>query len=252
MDITDLKERYLYLLRESLVDAIYKEGQLTHKGEPLTEKRVGCGNYWPLRAHTMVGRQRLDNIKYCIEYCLEHNIPGDFLEAGVWRGGACIYAAAVLKVNGSNRKVYVADSFSGVPPPDKINYPQDKKDNHYLKTYLSVSQKKVEDNFRIYDLLYENVIFVKGLFKDSLPKLDVKSLAVLRVDGDMYSSTMQVLDALYDKVPIGGFVILDDFSKRTHASLRAKEGAIDFRAKRNVPGRMYRIDYQSVYWQKEA
>lgn len=222
MDNADLRERKLHLLRESLVR----------------------------RTHTMLERTRLDEIKYCLEYCLKNDIPGDFIETGVWRGGACIFAKGVLEArNVKNRKVYVADSFEGLPKPEPEKYPLDKEDRHYTYDYLRVSQEEVESNFRIYNLLDENVIFVKGFFEHSLPKLDMKSLAVLRVDCDMYSSTTQVLEALYDKLSVGGFIILDDFAKVSH-SYHAKDAVIHFRNKRNITEKMIRDNY-SAYWQKE-
>ena len=97
MDIACLRERYLYLLRECLVDGIYKEDQVTLKGTSLPPNKVGEGFYFPKKAHTMLGRKKLDNIKHCMEYCLNNNIPGDFIETGVWRGGACIFMKGILK-----------------------------------------------------------------------------------------------------------------------------------------------------------
>ena len=181
LETFDLKEKYLYLLRECLVDAIYKENRVTadfegtRRNRPLLPSEIGGGSYYPKHAHTMLSRGKLDNIKYCIEHCLKNDVPGDFLEAGAWRGGACIFAAGVFKANGVDRKVYVADSFEGMPHPDPKKYPQDRKDQHHKRKFLCVNQVEVIENFSLYHLLDENVVFVKGFFEHSLPKLDVES-----------------------------------------------------------------------------
>ena len=120
-------------------------------------------------------------------------------------------------------------------------------DNWYEKKAV----KEVKKNFRLYNLLTDNVIFVEGFFEKTLPNLDIESLAVLRVDGDMYSSTIQVLESLYDKVSNNGLIILDDFPEVTHGAYRAKKAALDFRLKRGIDSPIIRIDECSAYWQKE-
>lgn len=68
---------------------------------------------------------------------------------------------------------------------------------------LSVSLEKIQDNFRRFGLLDDQVQFLKGWFEDTLPKAPIDRLAILRLDGDMYASTMDVLNALYYKVSKG-------------------------------------------------
>ena len=76
---------------------------------------------------------------------------------------------------------------------------------------LAVPLERVQDNFRRYGLLDEQVRFLKGWFRDTLPTAPIERLAVLRLDGDLYESTIQALDGLYDKLSAGGFVIVDDY-----------------------------------------
>ena len=137
-----------------------------------------------------------------------------------------------------------------MPLPEIEKYSLDKHDKHYKQEYLRISQEEVEKNFSLYNLLDENVIFVKGFFEYSLPGLNIETIAVLRIDCDMYSSTTQVLDSLYDKVANEGFIILDDFARRSR-SYHAKETAIDFRSKRNITDPLIRTDDESAYWQKK-
>ena len=116
---------------------------------------------------------------------------------------------AILMAYGiKNRTVWVADSFEGLPSPDS-QYPADTGDIHHLyKEVLAISLEQVQENFRRYDLLDGQVHFLKGWFKDTLSNAPIEHLAILRLDGDMYSSTMEALQALYDKLSPGGFLIM--------------------------------------------
>jgi hypothetical protein len=177
------------------------------------ESRDNLQNLDPITRLTMLPKETLENIEFCLNKCIEENIPGDFVETGVWRGGACIFAREILKEKKENRKVYVCDSFEGLPFPDAVNYPRDAGDAHYSIAELSVGLEKVKENFEIFGSLDENVVFVKGWFKDTMKTIDVDSISVLRLDGDMYESTIQVLEALYPKLSVGGYCIIDDWEE---------------------------------------
>src|ERR1017187_5803021 len=70
------------------------------------------GKDWPPEAETMIGLRRLDNLQFCIADVVKCGVAGDLIETGVWRGGASIFARAVLKVYGdTSRLVWLADSF---------------------------------------------------------------------------------------------------------------------------------------------
>lgn len=91
--------------------------ELVHRRSITEDQRVE-GRIWPGYADTMIGLKRLDNLQYCIEKVIEEGVEGDLIETGVWRGGACIFMRAVLAAYGiEDRKVFVADSFEGLPPP---------------------------------------------------------------------------------------------------------------------------------------
>jgi hypothetical protein len=211
------------------------------------EEERAEGNVWPGYAHTMIGRKRLDNIQYCIETVLNDGIPGDLIETGVWRGGATIFMRAVLAAYGvEDRKVFVADSFAGLPEPD-ATHPADAGDRHHTFTYLAVSRAEVENNFRHYGLLDDQVVFLQGWFKDTLPAAPIEKLAVLRLDGDMYSSTMDVLHTLYAKLAPGGYCIIDDYH------LQGCRTAVDeFRTERGIKAPLQTIDFAGRYWRKEG
>ena len=196
---------------------------------------------------TMLGAHKLDTLRYCVEQCLADNISGDLMETGVWKGGATIYLAAVLKAYGADdRKVYVADSFEGLPPPDPEKYPLDRGDTHHTRDDLAVSLEEVQGNFRRFDLLSKRVVFIKGYFEESLKKADIDRLALLRLDGDMYGSTMTVLEQLYHQLEVGGYLIVDDWLLKG-----AREALLDFRKKAGIKEAMYQ-DYSGVFWRKST
>jgi len=194
---------------------------------------------------SMLGEHKLDTLRYCTEDCLKHGIDGDIIETGVWRGGATIYFAGILKANGnSDKRVFVADSFEGLPPPDAEKWPLDKGARHHHRKDLAISLEEVKQNFKKFDLLSENVVFVKGFFEDSLQTANIDKLSILRLDGDMYGSTMTVLEQLYHKLEVGGYLILDDWLLRG-----AREALLDFRHKVGIEEELYQ-DFSGVFFQK--
>lgn len=204
------------------------------------------GRDWPTRAETMIGLRRLDNVQECVETVIADGVPGDVLEAGVWRGGAGILMRAVLAVHGdTERTVWMADSFQGLPKP-RAEHPADAQDEHWTQPFLAVSADQVKANFAKYGMLDDRVRFLEGWFADTLPTAPVDQLAVLRVDGDMYGSTMDVLDALYDKVSVGGFVIIDDYGEIP----QCRAAVEDFRAAHKVIEPIQRIDGTGVFWRR--
>lgn len=214
-------------------------------------------NWNPETRMTMITHEQLDNLEYCIGEVVKNNVEGDFIETGVWRGGACIYARHVFKELGENRKIYVADSFEGLPKPNAELYPADSGDNHWTFPELAVSVEEVKKNFEFFEELDDNVIFIKGLFKDTLPECDIEKISVLRLDGDMYESTMDALVNLYDKLSIGGYCIVDDYNM-----VRGCTIAIDqFRERNGINDPLLRCQEEpspifggwcsySVYWKK--
>ena len=193
----------------------------------------------------MVGKLRLDNVQYCIQSIVENNIPGDIIETGAWRGGTTIFMRACLKALGvSNRTVWVADSFEGLPPADDPRDTIDLSNNDYL----AVSLERVQDTFSRYGLLDDQVRFLKGWFSETLPEAPINRLAILRLDGDMYSSTMDALTALYEKVSPGGFVIVDDY----YTWEPCRHAVHDYLSEHGIDPEFKRIDFTGVYWQLPA
>lgn len=205
------------------------------------------GKDWPRATHSMIGRKRMNQLHEAMETVVRENIEGDFIETGVWRGGSCIFMNGFLQANNiTDRTVWVADSFEGLPAPNLEQYPKDYGDYLHTFDYLRVSLETVQENFRKYDLLNDQVKFLKGWFKDTLPSAPVEKIAIARLDGDMYESTMDSLVNLYDKVSTGGFIIIDDYGLVTCA-----EAVTDFRNERNLQAPITKIDDFGIYWRKE-
>ena len=230
---------YLDLMKKTLTNIIYDKKENIVILED-------SNKIWPSQAHTMIGLVGLNNIQYCMEDIIKNNIPGDVIETGAWRGGATIFMRAILKeYNITDRTVWVADSFQGLPVPDTKNHPDDPHLEQYKE--LAVSLEKVQDNFSRYDLLDNQVKFLKGWFKDTLPNAPINQLALLRMDGDYYESTMDALVNLYPKLSVGGWIIIDDYGC-IPACARAVN---DYRKMHNITSVIQSAGWTIRYWQKQ-
>jgi len=195
----------------------------------------------------MIGLTRLDNIEHCVEDILSDDVPGDFIEAGAWRGGAAIFMRGLLMAHGIiDRRVWVADFFSGLPSPDAERYPADRSDKHHKSPALAVSADVVRANFRRYSLLDERVRFVEGWFRNTLPQLREHTWALVRLDGDMYESTMDGLTHLHPRLSPGGYLIVDDYG----AIPTARQAVDDYRAANDINEPLKSIDWTGVYWRR--
>jgi O-methyltransferase len=248
-DLTRYGIEELVPVRWPLRRSLLKAGDLMLvRKRPFDQRKRDLGQDHPADAETMMGMQRLTTLQRCVEAVLADDIPGDLVECGVWRGGACILMRAVLEAYGDKtRRVWVADSFAGVPPPDTANYKADKGMRFdRLAHILAVPETEVRANFRRYGLLDDQVRFLPGWFKDTLHDAPIDRIAVLRLDGDLYESTIQALDALYPRLSPGGFCIIDDY----HVVKPCRQAVTDYRAKHGVSAEIVDIDGSGVLWRK--
>lgn len=252
-------DRYLDLMKRCLTRTLFEDasrvpvitngGKLkggVHRSAFDPDMRAE-GRDWPSEAETMIGLHRLENLHRCVADIVEGGVPGDLLEAGVWRGGASIFMRAVLEAYGdTERMVWLADSFRGLPPPDAERYPADGTFDLSIFDELAVSVEEVQRNFARYGLLDDRVRFLEGWFKDTLQAAPVERLALLRCDGDLYESTMQTLEPLYPKVSVGGYVVIDDYGLEP-----CRMAVDDYRAEYGVTEPLNEIDWSGVWWRKE-
>jgi hypothetical protein len=244
-----VRDLYLDLLLKAVSNLIYGPQPRDVWNDGLFRPDAKPGRDRNSSAHSMVGLLRLQNVRELAQRAIDQGIPGDFIETGVWRGGCCILMRGVLAANMvTDRKVYVADSFQGLPPPNSAQFPRDEGATWHMMAELAVPLGEVQGNFDRYGLLDDQVVFVKGYFSDTLPKLDAGPFALIRLDGDMYESTFVALSCLYPKVSKGGFVIIDDYG----AIGQCRQAVEDFRAAAGIKETMRQVDFTGVWWQKSS
>lgn len=199
-------------------------------------------------AHTMIGLYRLHNLERCAERIFAEGIEGDFLEAGVCRGGAAIFMRGLQVAYGEGaRRLWAVDSFEGVPPSvgdedRRYGFNLEEERQPWIKCDLA----SVREHFRRYGLLGPQVHFVPGWLQETLPAAPIGPLALLRIDVDLYSATADCLHLLYDKVVPGGFVVVDDYGY-----LKCCRDAVDaFRERRAVAEPIEWIDRSGIFWRK--
>jgi hypothetical protein len=221
--------------------------RVVRPGADRTTRAVG--NDWPPHAETMVGLARLANVLDVTAAALADGVPGDLVETGVWRGGTAIYLRAILAALGDpDRRVWACDSFAGLPEADGDRYPMDVPLRLHEHAALAVGLDRVRDNFARYGLLDDRVRFVPGWFRDTLPGLaaEVGAIAVLRLDGDMYESTIDALTHLEPRVAPGGFVVVDDYGGID----ACRQAVTDYRAAAGIDAPAHAVDWTAVWWRK--
>ncbi len=249
--MVDTRGMYLDLLKRCLLGMVYRDpparpaaigGWTSPRYIPKIRE---TGRDLPFRAHSMIGLRRMDNLQACIERVLADGVPGDLIETGVWRGGAVIFMRGVLRAYGvCDRIVWVADSFEGMPVPDTDRYPLDREWSTSAGN-IAVPLETVRKHFEDFRLMDEQVCFLKGRFRDTLPSAPIERLAVLRLDGDLYESTHDALTALYPRLSPGGFVIVDDYNFRS-----CRQAVHDYRDRTGIVDPITAIDGNGVYWRR--
>lgn len=205
-------------------------------------------------AFTMLPLARMDNIQASIAQIIVENVPGDLIETGVWRGGATIFMRAILEAaKVTDRIVWVADSFEGLPEPDAFQFPNEARAHKgpVMRKgfrHFAASLEEVKANFEVFGLLDQQTRFLKGWFRDTLPRAPIHQLAMMRLDGDYYQSTMDALTHLYDKLSPGGFAIIDDYGEDEWTYCR--QAVDEFRMSRGITDRLIEVDRRCFYWRR--
>jgi hypothetical protein len=192
---------------------------------------------------TMVPRDALVDLACLVQAVLAYEIPGDFVECGVWRGGASLLMAELLRRAGvRDRKVWMFDSFEGLPPPQEIDgeealaYAQ----NTDSPWYHDNCRASVEEVQRLADAMglapYTEI--VKGWFDQTLPacRRRIGPIAILRIDGNWYDSVRCCLENLYDQVVEDGFVIAHTYYTYDGCALAVNEFLGERRLAHRVEG----------------
>lgn len=207
--------------------------------------------------YTMAGYKRLSNVYDLAKEIEKNKINGAFVECGVWKGGAAAVMAWIVQKAESGRKVWLFDSFEGLPEPTAADGLMAKEYAHNraggkLQT-IEQCVGPLEDVkrllFNILKLQKKNIIIEKGWFQNTLPKAKerVGKISILRLDGDWYESTKCCLENLYDNVIVGGYIIIDDYGHWQGA----RKALEDFFRGRNIKPDVVSIDYTGVYFKKK-
>jgi len=213
---------------------------------------------YQISTHTMTRPTRAIALWKLCKQILQSNIPGDFVECGVWMGGSAGLMAVALKrfENHELRMLHLFDSFEGLPAPsDKDGKKAAGYWTNSANSELLTSQRCVASTATVCSLLHERLgfsekrVFIhKGWFQDTLPCLGTQPqcIAVLRLDGDWYESTKICLEHLYARVSRGGVILLDDY----YCWEGCRKATDEFRDARGIVDPIIRIDDESVYWIK--
>jgi hypothetical protein len=251
----DLEGRFIDLVKKSVLGLVHGpwDGHIDGSAFP-PDSAKAC---------SLIGLRRMDHMQFLLEEAIRLNVPGDFIEAGAWRGGATIFAAAVFLAyaqtcpSAACRRVFVADSFRGIPPVDVGAFPADAAHvgADAIPILLDNSARSVRDRFATLGVLSDAVVFLEGWFRDTLPaarQATFGRFAMVRLDGDTYEATWQALDNLYDLLSPGGFVIVDDYADW----VGCHRAVTDFRTQRGVTAPVRPVYHgpgepvRGVWWQK--
>ncbi len=173
-----------------------------------------------VRPWTMTSNEKLFALVVAVRYVVAHRIPGDVVECGVWRGGSMQAIARVLAAHGAtDRELHLFDTFEGMPPPTEEDIQRGGPTaEELLRTkprtawvWAIADLDDVRAGMEQVDYPAERVHYHPGLVEDMIPGAAPEQIALLRLDTDWYSSTKHELEHLYDRVPSGGVVIIDDY-----------------------------------------
>jgi O-methyltransferase len=211
------------------------------------------------KAYRFFSLTSLSNV-YDLTALVENNrLPGAIVECGVWRGGCAAVMAAVAAKARSDRRIWLFDSFEGMPEATKEDIGENVKwlSGNLMSGRLAPVGTNVASIDEVRNLFFNklrldesNVMIVKGWFQNTIPEYQsrIGPIAILRIDGDWYESTKVCIENLYDNVVDGGYVIIDDYGFFPGC----KKAVDEFVERRALKALLTVIDYSRVYFKKSA
>jgi len=176
-----------------------------------------------IQPFTMVDRPRLHSLFKAVQYIVRAGIQGDFVECGVYRGGCCmLMALTLLSLGDTSRKIYLYDTFAGMPEPGALDvsgdenkdaqhiWSEQQQDDHNEWCYAPLDQ--VQRNLSSTTFPTDRLVFVQGKTEDTIPHTIPEGIALLRLDTDWYNSTRHEMEHLYPKLAPNGVLISDDYA----------------------------------------
>ena len=178
---------------------------------------------------------------------LADDVPGDLIEAGCWRGGVAILMRGILAAHGVERPTGLGGGLlrRACRAPDEERYPADAGDQNHTADELAVSARGGPRQLPRFGLLDERTRFLEGWFKDTLPGVRDRTWSVVRLDGDLYESTMDGLVNLYPGLSVGGYLIIDDF-----AFDNCRAAVEDYRREHGITEQIESIDWTGAFWRR--
>lgn len=192
--------------------------------------------------YTMTSNERIHALLSAVRYIVSKNIPGDFVECGVWKGGSIMaMALTLLELQGGDRALYLFDTFSGMTEPglQDVDYLGRDAYQMFEAVRCDVSQEEVEA--AIFSTGYDRsrIHFVKGPVEETVPARAPESIALLRLDTDWYQSTRHELHHLFPRLASGGVIIVDDYGHWQGA----RQAVDEYLQAHDVSLLLHRIDY---------
>ncbi len=184
--------------------------QLDEKISEQLKTKEGREFYW----HSLLAEsQNYDLIDLLLKSIF---LEGDIIEFGVWRGHTTKRMAAVAKNAGAKKKLYACDSFEGFG--DEVITSQDtslfRPASRLKKKFTAASDvpDKLDEFFKCFDL---DGLCIKGYFNQSLNTIDnTTKYCFAHVDCDAYTSHLDCLNYVYQRMSKGGCVVFDDYDKK--------------------------------------
>jgi O-methyltransferase len=177
--------------------------------------------YESVRPFTMTSIHRVAALADAVEYVCRSRIPGDIVECGVWRGGSTMAAARTLiRLGDKSRRLYLFDTFEGMPPPTADDLDRDGVPARALldadagrtgPMWARATLGDVQENLRSTGYPSDLIVFAKGKVENTIPGQAPEQIAILRLDTDWYESTAHELTHLYPRLVEGGVLIIDDY-----------------------------------------
>lgn len=172
------------------------------------------------RPYTMTTNLEMYNLWAATNWIVDHRISGDFVECGAWRGGsAMVIAAALLAIGDRERRIFIYDTYEGMPDPSEndVAFDGDSPDvRKKIETgesgnWLEVSREEVHRNVTSTGFPDERLSLVKGKVESTIPDTVPDHIGLLRLDTDFYESTAHEMKHLYPRLSRGGILIVDDY-----------------------------------------
>jgi O-methyltransferase len=173
-----------------------------------------------VRPRTMTSIQRLDALRQGIEYIHSNSIPGDIVECGVWRGGSMLAAALTLQRLDDERRLWLFDTFAGMPPPSSEDKDYQGRSAAELMAaqspetswiWAKSSLEDVKAGFEEIDYPRDLINYIVGNVEATIPIEAPENIALLRLDTDWYTSTYHELLHLWPRISKNGLLIIDDY-----------------------------------------